>query len=147
MYVTTEDLKTFLDEREIAALKRDYETDEVDKLESGLNYAINYVKDRLSPYYDMETELAKTPTIVENVPTDPRSTTLMEIISHIAIWKLAITFPTVQLDGKRDYNYKEAMSNLDLISKGKLLATLPPLASGTTTGIVYGHGTENELIY
>jgi hypothetical protein len=140
MYLTTADLNTFLDDREIAAIKRDYEADGVDKTPIGINYAESFVNDRLSSRYDMDIELSKA--------LGDRSSTLMEIIAHIAIWKLAATFPTVQLDGKRHYNYQTALDNLALISNGKLLTSLPPLRSGEAgNAAIYGQSTETEVIY
>ena len=137
-YLTTEDLKVFLDEREIAALKRDFENDQTDKLAVGIDYATNYITDRLGTRYDMATELAKTGA--------DRSTTLLEVMSHIAIWKMAATYPTVQLDGKRHAFYQEAMENLTRIEKGKLLAGLP-VESATVGQPVWGVSTDSELIY
>lgn len=139
MYLTTADLNTFLDESEIAALKRDYETDGTDKMPIGISYAENFVKDRLASRYDVTAEYAKT--------EEARSTTLMEVIAHIAIWKLAATFPTVQLDGKRHYNYTQALDNLELIAKGKLLTTLPALTESLGNAAVYGQSTQTEVIY
>ena len=137
-YLTTEDLKVFLDEREIAALKRDFEADEVDKLAVGITYATNYITDRLGTRYDMTTELAKIGTA--------RSTTLLEVITHIAIWKMAATYPTVQLDGKRHAFYQEAMDNLTRIEKGQLLAGLP-VESASTGQPTWGVSTNSEVIY
>lgn len=138
-YLTSDDLKTFLDEREIAAVKRDYEVDGADKLPVGINYAENYVKDRIGKRYDMAAEFAKT--------GSERSTTLLEILAHIAIWKLAATFPTVQLDGKRHYNYEEAMKNLAKVESGQLLTELPKI-TGTTAGeVVFGISTNTDVIY
>jgi hypothetical protein len=140
MYLTTEDLNTFLDEREIAAIKRDYEADQVDKIPVGISYAENYVKDRLCSRYNMEIEYGK--------PLGEKSSTLMEIIAHLAIWKLAATFPTVQLDGKRHFNYQTALDNLELIAKGKLLTSLPTLRPEQMgNAAIYGQSTETDVIY
>lgn len=138
-YLTSHDLKTFLDEREIAAIKRDYEVDGTDKLPVGINYAENYVKDRIGKRYDMAAEYAKT--------GSDRSTTLLEILAHIAIWKLAATFPTVQLDGKRHYNYEEAMKNLAKVESGQLLTELPTITGTTSGDIVFGTSTNTDVIY
>lgn len=118
MYITTDDLKAFLDEGELAAIRRDYEMDGVDKLHSGIEYAEGYVHDRLALIYDINSELGKT--------GSSRNKTLQEIIIHISIWKLCVTFPTVQLDGKRHYMYEQAMKHIDEIEKGKLLASYLP---------------------
>lgn len=133
-YLTIDDLKVFLDQNEINALKRATETDQVDKLPTGIQYAENYVSDRIGTRYDMAVEYAKTGTA--------RSTTLLEILAHIAIWKLAATFPTVQLDGKRHYNYEQALSDLTKIEKGQLLAGLP--AKDTAVGVP-SYGTATDL--
>lgn len=111
-YITENDLKTFLDEREINALKRDDEKDEVNKIDTGISYALSYVKERLAAF-DVDQEYNKT--------GEERSKTLMEIIIHIAIWKLAATFPFVQIDGKRHAFYEEAMENLKRIAKGEII--------------------------
>lgn len=137
-YLTSDDLNTFLDEREQAAIKRDYEVDGTDKMPIGINYALNYVKDRLGSRYDMAAEYAKT--------GSNRNTTLLEILAHIAIWKLAATFPTVQLDGKRHYNYEEALKNLALAEKGQLLNSLPVLSA--ESGVpAWGVSESTEIIY
>lgn len=136
-YITTDDLKTFLDEREIAALKRDYETDGEDKLPDGITYALNYVADRIGNRYDMSAEYAKTGTA--------RSTTLIEAIAHIAIWKMAATFPTVQLDGKRHYNYEDALKTITKIERGEMLTNLPTKTGATIPGVVHGVASPTEL--
>jgi hypothetical protein len=139
-YLTSDDLKTFLDDKELAAIKRDYEKDNTDKLPIGISYAENYVKDRLAHRYNIAAEYAKTGA--------DRSTTLIEVLAHIAIWKLCATFPTVQLDGKRHYNYEKALEDLNTIAKGSLLSTLPALTVETQAGaVVYGQSTETDLIY
>lgn len=138
-YLTPDDLRTFLDEREIAALKRDYEVDGTDKMPIGIDYALNYVRDRIGARYDMTAEYAKT--------GEARSSTLLEIIAHIAIWKLAATFPTVQLDGKRHYNYEEALRDLARIESGKLLSTLPLIENTTVGEVVHGTSTNFDVIY
>lgn len=140
-YLTTEDLKTFLDQQEIEALRRDYEDDGTDKLPSAISYAQNYVRDRLAQMYDIHSELGKT--------GSGRNSTLQEIIAHIAIWKLCATFPTVQLDGKRHYHYQEALSQLAEIEKGKLLAAyLPHWPSEPRRGdAVWGTNTSLDLIF
>lgn len=139
-YITTEDLKAFLDEREIAAIKRDYEIDGTDKMPVGITYAENYVKDRLGSRFNMPSEYSKTGT--------NRSSTLLEIIAHLAIWKLTSTFPTVQLDGKRHYFYEQALKRLDDIATGKLEIGLPELAVPSTAGdVVYGHNDNLEILY
>lgn len=138
-YLTSDDLKTFLDESEIKAIKRNYETDTIDKLPIGISYAEAYVKDRIGNRYDMAVEYAKTGA--------SRNTTLLEILAHIAIWKLCATFPTVQLDGKRHYNYEQALNDLKRVEKGELLSSLP-LVSGSTVGeVVYGTNTEFDVNY
>jgi hypothetical protein len=143
MYLTIDDLKTFLDENEILALQREYEADGIEKIPQGIEFAEQYVRDRLNSIYNMDAELSKT--------GNSRSKTLLEIIAHIAIWKLAIVYPTVQVDSKRNYNYEDAMKNIDLIAKGQLLTNLPAIAdSGTDQkpgGIRYGFSTETEIIY
>jgi hypothetical protein len=138
-YLTSDDLKGFLDEREITAIKRDYETDHVDKMSAGIQYAENYVSDRLSHRFDMPAEYAKT--------GGQRSTTLLEIIAHIAIWKLAATFPTVQLDGKRHYFYEQALTDLDKIATGKLSTTLPVLSTTAGGPVVYGSSIDTDINY
>ena len=137
-YLTTEDMAAFLDEREIAALKRDYEADGTDKLPIGISYAENYVKDRLAFKYDLATEYGK---IEAN-----RSTTLLEILAHIAIWKLCATFPTVQLDGKRHYNYEQALKDLDKIARGELGSTIP-LKATAKEAIQWGTTNQTDVIY
>jgi hypothetical protein len=117
-YVTTDDLKQYLDQQEIEALRRDYEDDGIDKLPQAITYAENYVADRLAQMYDIRSELAKAGT--------SRNTTLQGIIAHIAIWNLCASFPTVQLDGKRHYHYDQALAMLAEIEKGKLLAAYLP---------------------
>lgn len=139
MYLTTDDLRTFLDEREIAALKRDYEVDGGDKLPTGITYAQNYVRDRIGARYDLAAEYALT--------GSNRSTTLMEIIAHIAIWKLAAVFPTIQLDGKRHYNYEEAKRDLERIAAGKLQVTIPLIENTTVGEVVHGTSTNFDVIY
>lgn len=129
-YLTTEDLKTFLDERELEAIRRNYEQDGTDKLPVGIGYAENYLKDRIGTRYDMAVEYAKTGA--------DRSTTLLEILSHIAIWKLAASFPTIQLEGKRHYNYEQALSDITKILKGELLTTLPTVTTSTNGAVVWG---------
>lgn len=138
-YITTTDLKAFLDEREIAALKRDYEADQVDKTQQGIDYAMTYVQDRLGAF-DLQAEYAKEGT--------ERSSTLMEIIAHIAIWKLAATFPMVQLDGKRHAFYEEALENLKRIARGELLITSLSLkpAGAIPADVRWGVSTETENI-
>jgi len=141
-YLTIQDLATFLDENEIQALQRDTENDGENKIPSGISYAENYVKDRISHVYDMATEYAKT--------GDNRSTTLLEILAHLAIWKLAASFPLVQIDGKRHYNYEQALADLKDIAAGRLLSEhLPKLSDETENAgtIRSGNSSENELIY
>ena len=137
-YLTSEDFNQFLDERELATIKRDYELDGIDKLPVGINYAMNYVADRLGNRYNMATEYAKTGT--------NRNTTLLEILAHIAIWKLTATFPTIQLDGKRHYFYEEALKNLSRAERGQLLTGLP-LKDAEAGTAVWGTSTETETIY
>lgn len=138
-YITTEDLKAFLDEREMAALKRDYETDQVDKTQQGVAYAMTYVQDRLAAF-DLVDEYAK--------EGEERSTTLVEIIVHIAIWKLTATFPMVQLDGKRHVFYQEALDNLKRIAKGEMvIGSLSLRDPGSIPApIRWGVSTETENI-
>lgn len=139
-YITKDDLKAFLDEREIAALKRDYEKDEVDKTETGIGYAMNYVKDRLA-VFDVDTEYLKT--------GEDRSTTLMEIICHIAIWKLAATFPMVQLDGKRHAFYESALEDLKKVAKGEIVIdslALKAVDSPIPSSVVWGVSDATENI-
>lgn len=140
-YLTQDDLMGVLDERELAAIKRDYETDNIDKLPIGITYAENYVKDRIGSRYDMATEYAKT--------GEDRSTTLLGIISAIAIWKLAVSFPTIQLDGKRHYEYEQALKDLTDITKGTLLyEVLAQPATPIDEGLpVWGSNTNDEIIY
>lgn len=137
-YLTSDDLKTFLDERELATIKRDYETDGIDKLPVGISYAENFVSDRLGNRYDMATEYAKTGI--------DRNSTLLEILAHIAIWKLTSTFPTVQLDGKRHYFYEEALKNLTLAERGGLLTGLP-IKDETGKAVIWGYVQGSEVIY
>jgi len=136
-YLTTSDLKTFLDEQELQAIRRDYETDGIDKLPIGISYAENYVKDRIGTIYDMAVEYAKTGA--------DRSTTLLEIIAHIAIWKLAATFPTVQLDGKRYANYEQALNDIKEILAGRLLSTLTTVTTSTQGVSSWGSSTELDI--
>jgi hypothetical protein len=137
-YLTADDLKAFLDEREIATIKRDYEADGLDKMPVGIAYAENYVQDRLANRYDMQAEYAKTGT--------DRNSTLLEILAHIAIWKLTSTFPTVQLDGKRHYFYEEALKNLTLAEKGNLLTSLP-IKYNDGKAVIWGYVQGSETIY
>ena len=137
-YITTNDLNLFLDEREIAALKRDKETDGTDKIPVGISYAENYVKDRLSNRYDIGAEYAKT--------GDKRNTTLLEVLAHIAIWKLCATFPTVQLDNKRHYNYEQALNDLKQIAKGDLCTNLP-INDPTASTPIFGTSTNFDVNY
>lgn len=138
-YITTIDLSAFLDEREMAALKRDYERDQVDKMAAGIAYAMNYVRDRLS-VFDIDAEFVKTSTA--------RSTTLIEIITHIAIWKLAATFPMVQLDGKRHAFYEGALEDLKRIAKGEIIIADLPLKDSDIqpSAAQWGYTTETENI-
>lgn len=140
-YLTPTDLKAFLDEAEFRALRRESETDGVDKLPSGINYAENYVKDRLSSRYNVQNEFDKTGT--------DRSTTLLEVVGHIAIWKLCATYPTVQIDGKRHYFYEQALETLDKIAKGLINIDSLQIANSTTpSGVsVNGYSPETELNY
>lgn len=137
-YLLTTDLKGFLDERELAALKRDYEADGTDKLLIGITYAENYVADRLGAIFSISAEYAKSGTA--------RSTTLLEILAHIAIWKVAATFPTITLEGKRFYFYETALKDLDKIARGELAVNLSPLTE-TPSVIRWGESTETEIIY
>lgn len=140
-YITTDDLKQYLDQDEIAALRRDYEDDGVDKMPSAITAAENFVADKLAQMYDIRSELGKTGT--------SRNTTLLGIIAHIAIWNLCATFPTVQIDSKRHYHYEEALKLLEEIEKGKLLAAyLPQWPSEPRRGnVVWGSNTQFDQIY
>ena len=139
-YLTETDLRQFLGQNELAALKRDYENDGVDKLPISIRYAEDYVAARLRSSFDIETELQKTEL--------DRSTTLLEILAHIAIWKLAATFPTVEIDGKRHYFYEMALEQLKDIEAAKILLELPEISEEIKIDTIrYGTNTDLDIKY
>jgi hypothetical protein len=115
-YITENDIKNFLYSQDVAELDR---SDEgiANFIGTAISYAENYVRDRAGSMYDLDVEFQKS--------GDERKTTLIEIIAHLAIWKLCLVSPLVDAEGKKHYNYEWALDQLKLIERGSLLTDLP----------------------
>ena len=139
-YITKDDLKNFLYSEDIEQLDR---SDELSNfIEAGIGFAESYLKDRIGNIFDLDTEFQKS--------GDERSNTLIEVISHIAIWKLCLSSPLVDTEGKKHFNYEWALEQIKLIEQGKLLTNLPRKTDSDgdakKLGVQYGfsEAIENE---
>lgn len=118
MYITETDLLNSLEASDIDDARRTAEMggDPNKAVNEAITYAVNYVSQRIGHIYDTASEFAKVGTA--------RSSTMVDIVCDIAIWKLFKPFITVTEDGKQYKNYAHALKNIDLIEKGSLTAGL-----------------------
>ena len=135
MYINETDLLQHLDTDDLTA------TGETSSIDSSITYACNLVKDRLGHVYDIVAEYSKT--------ADARSSTLVDVIADIAVWKLCKPFPMVQTDGKKDTLFQDELKRLDDIEKGKLTAGLTRLTddNGGSKTITWGIQENFDLKY
>jgi phage gp36-like protein len=140
MYIAETDLLNHLDANDIAVLRRAADTpaDQNAILNAAIMYACNFVRDRISHAYDLTAEFARA--------GDTRSTTLVDIVCDIAVWKLSKAFITVTSDGKKYTLYTDALKRLDDIERGRLTAGLTRLTetNGSKGTILFGT-TENYV--
>ena len=100
-----------------------------------------YLNDRLVHMYDMDAELTKTGT--------SRRLTLVKIGVKIAEWEAYKQAPQVNIPAQAEYNYNEAMAQLDQVEEGKLLTNLDPQEEESKQiGLVrYGSNDDESIIF
>jgi len=131
MYINETDLLQHLDSDDLIV------TGANSNIDPAINYACNLVKDRLGHVYDITAEFAKT--------SDLRSSTLVDVIADIAVWKLCKPFPMVQTDGKKYTLFQDALKRLDDIEKGKLTAGLTRLTDDNGGSKTIAWGTQENF--
>ncbi len=131
MYITETDLLQYLDEQDLSA------TGQSSNIIPAINYACNLVKDRIGHVYDITAEFALTGA--------NRSSTLVDLIADIAVWKLCKPFPMVQTDGKKHTLFQDALKRLDDIEKGKLTAGLIRLTDDNGGSKTIAWGTQENF--
>ena len=133
-YVTETDLDRFLTSDQKTTLERSGTV-----IDTELEAAESYVNERLNYKYDMITEFAKT--------GSDRSTTLIEIIAIIAIYKLSIPFDMLDQEGKFYEQYTRVLDMLMQIERGDLLSDYLDFRNVDERTILYGKVDDNDFRY
>jgi len=138
MYLTINDLKTFVDSEDYEILARADENPEA--VNECIKGAESRIIDTLDAVYNILEEMEKT--------GDERKKTLVSICSHLALWGLYQAISPRNIPETRLYNYEAAIKDLEDIRKGKLLKSLPAYMDSTaTTAAQFGVNENLNLLY